>query len=66
MNRSPEARNLALATYLSARNSKCMLPARSAQSLSETIWKVTCNEGTYTLLMAGEGIVILGGQVPGK
>lgn len=66
MNRSPEARNLALATYLSARNSKCMLPARNAQAMSETIWNVTCNEGTYTLLMTGEEIVILGGQVPGK
>jgi hypothetical protein len=54
-NRSEEARNVALATYLSARDSKCTLPAIHAQQMVPDIWSVKCNEADYTLILQRDG-----------
>jgi hypothetical protein len=59
--RSAEARNLALATYLSARNSKCTLPATSAVQMADSVWSVTCAEATYTLVINESGYLITKG-----
>ena len=62
-NRSEEARKLALATYLSARDSRCTLPAIQAQQVAPDVWSVTCNEADYTLvLQGGQSIITRSGK----
>lgn len=62
-NRSDEARKLALATYLSARDSKCTLPAIHAQQMVPDVWSVECNEGGYMLMLQdGQSIVTRSGK----
>ena len=62
-NRSAEARKLALATYLSARDSRCTLPAIQAQQMAPDVWSVECNEADYTLvLQGGQSIITRSGR----
>ena len=62
-NRSEEARKLALATYLSARGSRCTLPAIQAQQMAPDVWSVECKEADYTLvLQEGQSIITRSGK----
>ena len=62
-NRSEEARRLALATYLSARGSKCTLPAIHAQQMVPDVWSVECKEADYTLILqAGQSVLTQSGK----
>jgi hypothetical protein len=56
--RSEEGRKVALATYLSARGSKCTLPAIHAQQMVPDVWSVKCNEADYTLILQGGQSII--------
>jgi hypothetical protein len=54
---------LALATYLSARGSKCTLPAIHAQQLAPDVWSVECNEADYTLVVQnGQSLITRSGK----
>lgn len=62
MNRTEDARRLALAVILSTSGTKCSLPARSASLVFDAdsgMWNVECVEGAYTLILTESGRTII-------
>ncbi len=67
LERTPEARLMALATRLASGGTECSLPAVDAELVSDPdagFWSIECQEATYTLVLS-EGSTIIMRSGPG-